>query len=491
MEFLRKIWAFVQRWRSEVVFIFLAAAVLASAFIPFVREIWLYGDEWTGEATRSIVLTLGGLGALYGLILAARRVQVNEKQAATAAQNATTAEKNLFNDRLGRAASLLAEEKLVMRVMGVDILEATAKDSTPESDAHNFVLRNLLSFVQSQELPEIEEGKDPREVRRQKFTDVERAIKVLGEITPPDARNKIDLSSLDLRYLHLQQANLNGAFLWDAKLQGADLQKANLQRSYLQRVNLQRADLQEVKLQRAHLPESKLKSANLIHAKLQGADLQKANLQRAELRFANLQGAYLSYVNLQGADLSATDLQDVKGLTQEKLDSIIYQHPLKNLPAGLQVPPDRAYEWLDKDGSGSKRRYFVPSDKPWSEKNVEEWAAEELREEVAKELEEEKEQAEERKLVKGGISGLLLDVVRQKEPDRFGEERDVITITIKTDDGTKKLRNNWDGSKREHDERGWERWEKAARLKGKRVRTIVWGGYDKNKWWSDLEEIKD
>ncbi|MGC6475391.1 MAG: hypothetical protein ACON41_01965, partial [Parvibaculales bacterium] len=57
----------------------------------------------------------------------------------------------------------------------------------------------------------------------------------------------------------------------------------------------------------------------------------------------------------------------------------------KNLMESLTLPTDRVYEWFDKDGSGSKRRYFVKSDKPWSEQNVDEWVRKEIAAEVAEE----------------------------------------------------------------------------------------------------------
>lgn len=93
----------------EIIVTILGVVVLVSPFIPAVQKIWWFGDGWSGEATRSIVLTLGGLGAFCGLILATRRLNVSQKQA-------ETAEANLFNDRLSRAiVALTSTESLASR----------------------------------------------------------------------------------------------------------------------------------------------------------------------------------------------------------------------------------------------------------------------------------------------------------------------------------------------------------------------------------------
>ena len=43
----------------------LVVIVLVSPFIPYIEEIWWFGEGWSGEDTRSIVLTLGAIGAFY------------------------------------------------------------------------------------------------------------------------------------------------------------------------------------------------------------------------------------------------------------------------------------------------------------------------------------------------------------------------------------------------------------------------------------------
>ncbi|MCL2305244.1 MAG: pentapeptide repeat-containing protein, partial [Planctomycetaceae bacterium] len=75
----------------------------------------------------------------------------------------------------------------------------------------------------------------------------------------------------------------------------------------------------------AHLQVADLQEANLRWADLRWADLQEANLRWADLRWAHLQGADLRWAHLQGADLREAGLQeaDLRGanLRWANLDS--------------------------------------------------------------------------------------------------------------------------------------------------------------------------
>jgi hypothetical protein len=44
-----------------------AFLLVFSATLKATRWLWIYGDEWNGEATRSLGFALGGVAALYGL----------------------------------------------------------------------------------------------------------------------------------------------------------------------------------------------------------------------------------------------------------------------------------------------------------------------------------------------------------------------------------------------------------------------------------------
>lgn len=100
----------------------------------------------------------------------------------------------------------------------------------------------------------------------------------------------IDLRGADLRHANLQNlplARLVGDVTWR---QWFDL---SAEQHLMAAVHLESADLKG-----AHLEE-----ANLEYAYLQGADLRRAHLEKANLGTAQMQGAYLEEAHLERADL--------------------------------------------------------------------------------------------------------------------------------------------------------------------------------------------
>jgi len=116
----------------------------------------------------------------------------------------------------------------------------------------------------------------------------------------------VDMAETDLRGLNLDHVNFVHL----------DLSEAHLQRAHLWGANLQYADLCDANLQGARLWGANLQAA-LWGANLQGAELWEANLQGASLGEANLQGARLGGANLQGARLEGAENLD-KAIFSEK-----------------------------------------------------------------------------------------------------------------------------------------------------------------------------
>ena len=264
----------------------------------------------------------------------------------------------------------------------------------------------------------------PESKPRAERLDIERAIFALTKIVPKTAEGyysiQINLSGLDLRGLNLNRVNLRGANLGGSNLEGALLGDANLQGANLWGANLQGANLQNANLDDADLTGVRLQGAELTHAVF-----SKSNLLEAELDWA---------------DATNAEMMEVRWLTTKQTAQVIYyaSAPPKNLPDNIKLSPDRAYHnagevvqrsrilsdidraieagrpletFMDQGDieyfssfprysaetikhaqktaqeHSSLRyiRYFVPSDKPWSEQNVHEWVAKEIAKEAAQE----------------------------------------------------------------------------------------------------------
>jgi uncharacterized protein YjbI with pentapeptide repeats len=145
------------------------------------------------------------------------------------------------------------------------------------------------------------------------------------------------LAGADLEHVWMPQSYLRQTVLSRAHLSGANLRKANLHTAHLRKADLRDADLSGAHfngtdLSGARLNKADLSGTNLDYAHLNKADLSGANLSGADLYGANLYGANLSGADLSGADLNGahlqgasqfekTKLQNVKGLTQEELET--------------------------------------------------------------------------------------------------------------------------------------------------------------------------
>ena len=123
---------------------------------------------------------------------------------------------------------------------------------------------------------------------------------------------------LDLRYAHMSNTNLDGAFLvktdfCEAKLESSSLAGAKLMGAKLMGANLMGANLVGANLMRANLIGS-----NLMRVNFEGADLQGASFCQANLIGADLKGA-----DLEGADLQETNFKGVKNLESEQIKKAI------------------------------------------------------------------------------------------------------------------------------------------------------------------------
>jgi uncharacterized protein YjbI with pentapeptide repeats len=125
-----------------------------------------------------------------------------------------------------------------------------------------------------------------------------------------------------LRGAHLEGANLSGAEADGIDLQGAHLEGTNLSKAQLKKASLLRANIGKAVLADAHLDGAEMEEAHLDWADLSGASLKKAYLMRAHLEGANFSGAHLEEAFLEDADLTGARLVNahLKGANLQRAD---------------------------------------------------------------------------------------------------------------------------------------------------------------------------
>ena len=219
-------------------------------------------------------------------------------------RQATTAQLSLLNERYQRAAEMLGNEVLSVRLAGVFALQRLATEHPDQY--HVQVMGLFCAFVR---LPtrdqNIESGNSrnwPRSVLgiRQ---DVESALNAIGS---RDETRRFLERRADVR-LDFRGANLSEAQIMNADLSRAMFHHSNLPNAYFANTDLTDANFSGADLSKAQFHEVDFKGVHIRSANLSGAMLQDAEMVRLSLHNVNLSGA-----NLGRANLSQSIFQDSK-----------------------------------------------------------------------------------------------------------------------------------------------------------------------------------
>ena len=231
----------------------------------------LHSPEESGSAT---IRNIGLLAAaVIAGILAIWRSAVAERQADTAQQS-------LLNERFQKAADMLGDKNLFVRLGGIYALRALAQENPGRY--HLQVMPLFCAFLRNPPL-----WKDQSSYRPDHRQDVEAIVDMIrirsGESI---ALERNEGYVMDLRGARLCGVRLDGADLRDAKLWNADLSSPDGN-----------------PITATRLDDADLSGANLIRARLNGAELSGACLQRSHLGSADLSGARLDCADLTRAEL--------------------------------------------------------------------------------------------------------------------------------------------------------------------------------------------
>ena len=162
-------------------------------------------------------------------------------------------------------------QRTIARARTLSILRALDSDRKGE----------LIQFLSSARLIEVELDKEGKLVKRK--------------------------SIIDLNQANLERANLKGADLWKANLERANLWKANLEGADLWKADLWGANLEEANLWKANLEGANLEEANLKGAKYLNPTQVKSACNWEKARFSEELKQKLAKVPDQKVDCSQWD----------------------------------------------------------------------------------------------------------------------------------------------------------------------------------------
>jgi hypothetical protein len=240
-------------------------------------------SQLANDARSAVLQGIAGLLVVVGGAATWRQVRVSREGQIT--------------DRFTHAVDQLGCDKPEVRVGGIRALERIATNSKEDRATIAYVLGAFVRVRAPWPTVSPEMPKHPPPVideqtpwLQQRAPDVQTAMWVLGRRRPAKEPVQLYLSHVDLRGVHLAEANLTDT----------QVRHANLARAWMPGIDLSRSDLELTDLG--------------------GANLQGANLQGAQLREASLQGTNLHGARLEGADLRGAQ-SDARTVWPEGFDS--------------------------------------------------------------------------------------------------------------------------------------------------------------------------
>lgn len=122
--------------------------------------------------------------------------------------------------------------------------------------------------------------------------------------------SKASLYSIDLSNAELVSANFQQARLGNANFQNADLFGVNFQDTFANQANFQNANLNVADFKDAYLDEVNFQNAYLKGADFEEAHSARSNFQNANLEWTIFRDAYLGEAKLRDANLEQAELQN-------------------------------------------------------------------------------------------------------------------------------------------------------------------------------------
>lgn len=206
--------------------------LILSAVIVLGLTAYPLRNFWVHDATRNVAFVIGGLIAIYGVVIAARRQATNQGQYELAL-------KSDFSETFAKGVSALASDSVTIKTSGIRVFENLAKSIEADSDNYDMFVKTIHDFIRESAAPPVDEDTNktpsieepnvwpdpkPREQRQH----IEVAIEVLVELAarPMTRKHEINLDNLDLRGLDMRNANLRGAFLNPNKIRQGTFRKS-------------------------------------------------------------------------------------------------------------------------------------------------------------------------------------------------------------------------------------------------------------------------
>ena len=248
--------------------------------------------------------------AAIGLPVVLWRAHASQTQSAAASDQSNTAQSNLLNERYQKGVEMLGNQELSVRLGGIYALGRLAENEA--STYHIQIMSVLSGYVRDWHTADGRAGMQSEDTSGAEKSDLPEDVGTVLEVIGRRSNKQREIEEEREYVIVLMEANLH-RWMCD-RPDRVSFQDFSC-------VRFDRANLSETFIKRATFACSNFLCSNLSSAVLTHADISGANFSGADLSEASLVGADVANALFEGAKLSGTDLSEVKGLTQEQLNS--------------------------------------------------------------------------------------------------------------------------------------------------------------------------
>ena len=184
--FARGLWQWHTLNNIFIFIILVGLGVMLTLAVPFSLDLifilWRDSDvEVLYEYIRNLSLSIGGVGAAIGLLIATQRQKTFSEQVQVQIDQS-------FNEKLGRGVELLTDENVVMRSAGIRVLEDLANNA---NEAQKTIIANIIyEFFQNRIKIKRKNNKPLPMSEKEKRRDVQSALDYLTSL-PLGEREKL------------------------------------------------------------------------------------------------------------------------------------------------------------------------------------------------------------------------------------------------------------------------------------------------------------
>ena len=335
MEWLKNHWVV-----ASIIFVFLVVAGwIFAELMGWTDIINSRGATSKGDLLRNLILCIGAIGGVVGLHIAIERQDKFSKQVQVQIDQS-------FNDKLGRGVQLLADEKVVMRCAGVQILKDLAENADEKQKP--IIAKIIYDFFRDNARVKYDShGNQYSRSEEDGIQDLQDALEILVNL-PLSVRvalranreSQLDFRSLDFSYLTIKCENLeyadcsNSCFyrtdFFVSEIGCVEFENANFKDVSFFKVKFTAVSFKDVNFTAVSFTDVNFTDVNFMEVRFTDVDFSNVRLSIVRFNDTSFMNRGFTNADLTNVDFTDSDFTSVNfmdsTLTNVDLDTVKFEN---------------------------------------------------------------------------------------------------------------------------------------------------------------------